>query len=296
MTDTTQTVDIPHLGGSTVGYRFGKPYDPSLPTLILNNSFTTSAELFRPQFADEELLKVANLLAIEPYGHGKTHPTYRQFTYWDSAIANLQVLDALGIDQAFAMGTSQGGWIVTQTAMLAPDRIKGIIPLGTSMDRESQQSQALGCWDGTEFCTPAIDALAESVPDDWVVPDEFVIGVLDAGLGDSVSDEDRAFWLDVYRRNYSGDAGRERLRICSINLRDRDSLLARLNSVTCPVLWIHGTADSVYSVANAENGIARFTGSKDAQLKVVEGGQHFLSASDPNEVNAAAVDFINKWK
>lgn len=296
MTDTTQTVDIPHLGGSTVGYRFGKPYDPSLPTLILNNSFTTSAELFRPQFADEELLKVANLLAIEPYGHGKTHPTYRQFTYWDSAIANLQVLDALGIDQAFAMGTSQGGWIVTQTAMLAPDRIKGIIPLGTSMDRESQQSQALGCWDGTEFCTPAIDALAESVPDDWVVPDEFVIGVLDAGLGDSVSDEDRAFWLDVYRRNYSGDAGRERLRICSINLRDRDSLLARLNSVTCPVMWIHGTADSVYSVANAENGIARFTGSKDAQLKVVEGGQHFLSASDPNEVNAAAVDFINKWK
>ena len=194
------------------------------------------------------------------------------------------------------MGTSQGGWIVTQTAMLAPDRIKGIIPLGTSMDRESQPSQALGCWDGTEFCTPAIDALAESVPDDWVVPDEFVIGVLDAGLGDSVSDEDRAFWLDVYRRNYSGDAGRERLRICSINLRDRDSLLARLNSVTCPVMWIHGTADSVYSVANAENGIARFTGSKDAQLKVVEGGQHFLSASDPNEVNAAAVDFINKWK
>jgi pimeloyl-ACP methyl ester carboxylesterase len=296
MTDTTQTVDIPHLGGSTVGYRFGKPYDPSLPTLILNNSFTTSAELFRPQFADEELLKVANLLAIEPYGHGKTHPTYRQFTYWDSAIANLQVLDALGIDQAFAMGTSQGGWIVTQTAMLAPDRIKGIIPLGTSMDRESQQSQALGCWDGTEFCTPAIDALAEPVPDDWVVPDEFVIGVLDAGLGDSVSDEDRAFWLDVYRRNYSGDAGRERLRTCSINLRDRDSLLARLNSVTCPVLWIHGTADSVYSVANAENGIARFTGSKDAQLKVVEGGQHFLSASDPKEVNAAAVDFISKWK
>ena len=115
-------------------------------------------------------------------------------------------------------------------------------------------------------------------------------------LGDSVSDEEKAFWLDVYRRNYSGDEGRARLRICSINLRDRDSLLARLNSVTCPVLWIPGTADSVYAVANAEDGIARFTGSREAQLKVVEGGQHFLSASDPKEVNAAAVDFIHKWK
>jgi len=296
MTDVTKTIDIPHLGGSTVGYRFGKPYDPSLPTLIMNNSFTTSAELFRPQFADSKLMKVANLLAIEPYGHGKTYPKYRQFTYWDSAIANLQVLDALGIAEAFALGTSQGGWIVAQTAMLAPDRIKGIIPLGTSMDSESQLSRKLGCWDGIEFCTPAIDALAEPVTDDWTVPDEFVAGVLDAGLGDTVTPEDRAFWLDEYRRNYKGNAGRERLRISSINLRDRDSLHARVGSVTCPVLWIHGTSDAVYSVANAEDGIGRFSQSADAQLKIVDGGQHFLSASDPQHVNPATVEFINRWR
>lgn len=295
MTETTNTIQIPHLGTSTVGYRFGKPYDPALPTLIMNNSFTTSAELFRPQFADPELMKVANLLAIEPYGHGQTYAGYRQFTYWDSAIANLQVLDALGIAEAFALGTSQGGWIVTQTAMLAPDRIKGILPLGTSMDSESQRSRELGCWNGTEFCTPAIDALAEPVADDWKVPEGFVDGVLDSGLGDRVTPEDRAFWLDVYRQNYSGDAGRERLRICAINLRDRDSLNARLDSVTCPVLWLHGTADSVYSVANAQDGIARFTQSADAKLEIIEGGQHFLSASDPRQVNAAAKAFINRW-
>lgn len=296
MADRTETIDIPHLGGSTVGYRFGKPYDPALPTLIMNNSFTTSVELFRPQFADPKLMAVANLLAIEPYGHGATHATYRQFTYWDSAIANLQVLDALGIAEAFALGTSQGGWIVTQTAMLAPDRIKGIIPLGTSMDSESQRSRELGCWNGTEFCTPAIDALAEPVTDDWTVPEAFVNGVLDSGLGNTVTPEDRAFWLDVYQRNYSGDSGRERLRTCAINLRDRDSLNARLNSVTCPVLWIHGTADSVYSVANAEDGIRRFTHSADTQLKVIEGGQHFLSASDPQHVNPATVEFIDRWR
>lgn len=296
MTEKTRTVDIPHLGGSRVGYKFGKPYDRSLPTLIMNNSFTTSVELFRPQFADSELMSVANLLAIEPYGHGETWPSYRQFTYWDSAIANLQVLDALGIADAFALGTSQGGWIVTQTAMLAPDRIRGIIPLGTSMDNESQHSRDLGCWNGTEFCSPAIDALAGSVPDDWTVPNGFVHGVLDSGLGDTVTPEDRAFWLEVYRRNYRGDAGRERLRTCAINLRDRDSLKARIGSVTCPVLWIHGTDDSVYSVANAEDGIARFTQSADAQLKIVEGGQHFLSASHPQQVNPAAVAFINRWR
>jgi pimeloyl-ACP methyl ester carboxylesterase len=38
-----------------------------------------------------------------------------------------------------------------------------------------------------------------------------------------------------------------------------------------------------------------FTNSKDAELRVIEDGQHFLSASDPEVVNAAAVEFINRW-
>ena len=101
MENGTQTVDVPHLGGSSIGYRFGRPYDPSLPTLVMVNSFTTSVELYRPQFGDSALNDVANVLAIEPYGHGATRATYRQFTYWASAVANLQVLDALDCGLAY---------------------------------------------------------------------------------------------------------------------------------------------------------------------------------------------------
>ena len=53
----TETIQIPHLGGSTIGYRLGKAYDPSLPTLVMVKSFTTSVELYRPQFADEQLCR-----------------------------------------------------------------------------------------------------------------------------------------------------------------------------------------------------------------------------------------------
>lgn len=292
---STETLAVGHLGSSAIGYRFARPYDPALPTLVLVNSFTTSVELYRPQFADPALAGAVNLLALEPYGHGATRAGYEQFTYWDSAVADLQALDVLGIDRAFVLGTSQGGWIAARMAMLAPDRISGIVPLGTSMDLESPTSRELGCWDAIEFCSPSIDALAEPVGEDWVVPDEFVDGVLAAGLGDTVTAEDREFWLATYRRNYTGDAGRHRLRTSTINLRDRDGLFARLDGVRCPVLWLHGTADAVYSVANAEDGIARFTGSPAAELRVVEGGQHFLSASDPAEVNAAVVEFVGRW-
>ena len=58
------------------------------------------------------------------------------------------------------------------------------------MDYESQASMERGCWDGSDFCSPAIDALAAPVGDDWVVDDDFVLGVLAAGLGDSLDHED----------------------------------------------------------------------------------------------------------
>lgn len=292
---TTTTIDIPHLGGSTIGYRFARDYDPALPTMVMANSFTTSVELYRPQFADPALVDSMNLLAIEPYGHGATRAAYRHFTYWDSAVANLQVLNGLGIPNAFALGTSQGGWIATRMALLAPDAIRGIVVFGTSMDHESAASIDRGCWDGSEFCSPSIDALASPVGDDWVVPDDFVIAVLGAGLGENVSDDERDFWLKTYRANYTGDDGRRRLRTSTINLRDRDGLEARLDDVTCPVLWLQGTADQVYSVANAEDGIARFTGARSAELQIVDGGQHFLTASDPETANAAVRSFVERW-
>ena len=290
----TMTVGIPHLGGSAIGYKIGAPYDPTRPTVVMINSFTTSVELYRAQHADTELADAVNLLAIEPYGHGATRATWKHFTYWDSAIANLQVLETFGIRKAFVLGTSQGGWIAARMAMLAPDTVEGIVVLGTSMDDESQRSRDLGCWDGEAFCTPTIDEFSRSVGDDWVVPDDFVAKLLDSGLGDTVTPDEHAFWLRTYRANYTGDAGRSRILVSAVNLRDRDGLHARLADVRCPVLWLHGTDDSVYSIANAREEIAMFTNSPSAELRVIDGGQHFLSASHPVDVDRAAIDFISR--
>jgi pimeloyl-ACP methyl ester carboxylesterase len=95
------------------------PYDPSKPTLVLVNSFTTSSELYRGQYANQALTSAMNLLAIELLGHGATRTKSETFTYWDTAIMNLQVMSALGINKAFVLGTSQGGWITVRMALLA---------------------------------------------------------------------------------------------------------------------------------------------------------------------------------
>lgn len=120
----TRTVRVPHLGGIDAAYQMPHKYDASKPTLVLVNSFTTSSELYRSQYANTQLTDTLNLIAIELLGHGQTRTKSENFTYWDTAIMNLQVLDALKITgKIFVLGTSQGGWITVRMALLAPEKV-----------------------------------------------------------------------------------------------------------------------------------------------------------------------------
>jgi len=292
----TKTVHVPHLGGIDAAYQMPQPYDSSKPTLVLVNSFTTSSELYRQQYANKELTGKMNLLAIELLGHGQTRTKSENFTYWDTAIMNIQVLDALDIKKAFVLGTSQGGWITVRMALLAPDKIAGIIPLGTSMDYESERTRKLGCWDGVDACTGPINKWTSNDTTSSFEPDDdYCNFLIDIGFGKDCSSDVRNFWQKTIKENYRGDDGRRRARMAAINLRERDGLHGRLFDVRCPVMWLHGTADVVYTVANAEQEIKLFTNAKQAELITVDGGAHFLSASHPKEVDNALIEFIGKW-
>jgi len=126
-----KTVRIPHLGGIEASYKISGNYKQYKPTLIMINSFTTSADLYEAQFSNTELTEAMNLIAIEPLGHGKTklragarvESENQTFTYWDTAIMNVQVMDAIGVKSAFVLGTSQGGWITVRMALIAPDKV-----------------------------------------------------------------------------------------------------------------------------------------------------------------------------
>lgn len=115
-------IRVSHLGGIDVGYRLAHRYDPNKPTCVLINSFTTSCLLYENEFKNENITDVMNLLAIEPLGHGQTRVQVEHFTFWDTAIMNLQVLDALAITKTFVLGTSQGGFIAARMALIAPER------------------------------------------------------------------------------------------------------------------------------------------------------------------------------
>lgn len=163
------------------------------------------------------------------------------------------------------------------------------------MDYESERSRRLGCWDGMAILTPFIEKWTRRASADFTPGPEYTKLLLDSGFGEDFPQEEREFWALELENNYKGDDGRQRLRVAMINLRDRDGLEARLRDVTCPVLWMQGTKDVSYSVANAEEEIELFVNSREATLKVVEGGRHFLNATNPEEVDCGVLEFVRKW-
>jgi pimeloyl-ACP methyl ester carboxylesterase len=117
-------VEVPHLGGTVAAYQTSGSLDPSKPTLVMVNSFLTNSNLYGSQYANENLTNNMNLIAIELLGHGET----KNWTYWDTATMNLQVLEALEKrgeikGKVFVLGTSQGGWITARMALLAPEKV-----------------------------------------------------------------------------------------------------------------------------------------------------------------------------
>jgi pimeloyl-ACP methyl ester carboxylesterase len=164
------------------------------------------------------------------------------------------------------------------------------------MDHESPKSRELGCWNAPEGLTPVIDGWTSKDPTpDFTPGEDFTNFLLSSGFGASATPETSSFWKAEIAKNYAGDEGRKRARMCTINLRDRDGLYGRLSDVRCPVMWMHGTNDQVYSFANAEREIKMFVGSAAATLTKVEGGEHFLSFSHPEEVDGRVAEFVEKY-
>jgi len=298
-----KTARVAHLGGIEASYKISGPYKQYKPTLILINGFTATADLYASQFENKELTEMMNIIAIEPLGHGKTRlragarteSENQTFTYWDTAVMNLQVMEAIGVKKAFVLGTSQGGWISVRMALLAPDKIAGIIPLGTSMDYESERSRKLGCWDGVNAVNPLIESsTSATVTEKWQPTPEFCDSIVSLGFGSDCHSSTREQWIKSIQSSYQGDLGRKRIREAAINLKERDGLHGRLTNVRCPVLWLHGDKDVVYSVANAKEEIQLFENSSDKQLVVIPDGHHFINWTHAEQVNMAVLEFVGK--
>jgi pimeloyl-ACP methyl ester carboxylesterase len=234
------------------------------PTVLLLHSYLMDVDMFAPQVA--ALGADYRLIAMDERGQGGT-PVDGPFDYWDLARDAFGLLDHLGIERAAVVGTSQGGFVALRMALLAPERVSALAVLGTSAVAEDPLTAA----SYLELC----EAWANG-------PSEVLLDILaSVTLGRAGSSE----WRDKWR-----EIPVQRSRIVLDALVSRDAILDRLGEIDRPALVLHGTKDVAYSVTRAEEIVAALPGA--APLVLVDGGAHFLSLTNPDEVNGPLAAFL----
>ncbi|MEZ7007209.1 alpha/beta fold hydrolase [Streptomyces sp. AD55] len=201
------------------------------PVLFLHGSGTGVTAAANWWLNLPHLAEQGRCVAIDSIGYGQTvvaPGTAYGIREWGRHA--LRVLDALGIDKTWIVGNSIGGWVALQLAIDAPERLLGIVSMGTGGARKTA---ALAGHAKPELSPAGIRrTLEQFVVDTDLVTDELVGLRYRAALNDSAS---------------------SRLReVVAARDRDRDVLpldLDALSGLDIPVLLVHGMQDVVIPVS-----------------------------------------------
>jgi 3-oxoadipate enol-lactonase len=104
---------------------------------ILSHGFLMDRQMFAQQAA--VLSPEFRVITWDERGFGQTESDGRPLTYWDWARDCLALLDHLGILQAVFGGMSQGGFISLRAALLAPERVLGLVLMDTQAGAEDPE-------------------------------------------------------------------------------------------------------------------------------------------------------------
>ena len=203
------------------------------PILFLHGSGTgVSAAanwwLNLPQIGEQ-----ARCIAIDTIGYGQTvvapNTAYGIRAWVDHAI---RTLDALGIEKTWVVGNSLGGWLAFQMVLDYPERVLGIVSMGTG---GAKQTAALKAQANPELTIEGIKkTLSMFVVNKDLITDELVKVRFASAANDYASNR----LMDV------------------VGARDRDRFefpldFEKMKDITVPVLLIHGVQDVVIPVSRS---------------------------------------------
>jgi pimeloyl-ACP methyl ester carboxylesterase len=104
------------------------------PTLLLWHSWLSDGRIWEAQVAS--LRERYRVIVVDGPCHGRSETPLHPFTLDDCADAAIAVLDAENVAAAVLVGLSWGGMTVMRVALRAPERVLGLVLLGTTADAE----------------------------------------------------------------------------------------------------------------------------------------------------------------
>ena len=258
---------IAHVNGRRVAY---EDTGGDGPVVIFSHGLLMDREMFAPQV--EALRGEFRCIAWDARGHGDSDQATEPFTYWDSADDMFALAAELGVERAFLVGMSQGGFLSLRAALRRPEFVLGLGLLDTQAGVEEPEMAEQDAAMGHVWKTHGLsDELAEII----------------AAMIMSPGYAGNADWIARWKR-----MPLEHIDMPLTPLLNREDLHDRLGEITAPALVIHGSVDAAIPVEKAQrlaDGLPNCEG-----LVVVEGGGHAANLSHPEPVNAALGDFLRR--
>jgi len=250
------------------------------PTVVLVHAGITDRTLWDREFA--ALGERGRVVRYDVRGFGRSaDPDGDYFDHDDL----LGVMDAVGARRAVLVGASNGGRIVLDTAVSAPDRVLGLVLVGSALPGTPMSPELDARFDAEDAALAAGDiARAHEINMGlW-------IDGTGRGPGDVAADVRRraAAWLaavlprqaDQIARQ-AGDAG-----LLSPPVR------GRLGDITVPTLIIVGAHDIPYTRLAAQD-LARLI--PHSRLTVVDGAAHLVNVEQPDAFARALEEFLAQF-
>lgn len=200
-----------------------------------------------------ELAKDARVVAVDLRGHDFSGGPKGPYEWDDLAQDIVAIADDLDIGKATLVGHGLGGIIALLTALKAPDRVEGLVLIGTATEANAEQEN---------WCREIIKA-----------------GRMNAMQGIA-----HAIFGPISRKQVEGTA----LPMIAI-ARLMESLhsqpiTSRMSAVTCPALVLVGENDPALSQSLAD-------ALPNGKLETLSGLGHFVHKNDPAKVVAAIQGF-----
>lgn len=200
------------------------------PLLFLHGSGTGVSAAANWWLNLPQIAQLGRCIAIDSIGYGQTvvadGTAYGIRAWVDHTI---RVLDALNIEKTWLIGNSLGGWLAFQLALDYPERVLGIVSMGTG---GALQTAALKAHANPELTLAGIKkTLSMFVVDQSLITDDLVKVRFEAAQNDYASDRLHEV----------------------IAARDRDRFefpldFEKMKQIIVPVLLIHGVQDVVIPV------------------------------------------------
>jgi pimeloyl-ACP methyl ester carboxylesterase len=253
------------------------------PLVVLIGGAGCSMDWWRPEFCRELAASGLRVLRFDQRGTGETilGPPGRRRDGLSTAVDDvIGLLDAAGADDAHLVGFSSGGWVAQLAALDHPDRVRALTLISTSPTMFEADPDLPGATARMQ------EAWAKVQPEpDWDDPDavvEYHVDIDRDYAGDEFDEaHDRAIWTDTVRRSPGMHRDEGGADVIDHAPRWRE----RLGEIRVPTTVLHGTADPVFPMGNAEALVRDIPG---ARLVTIPGGGHEL----PPAAWGAVVDAV----